>query len=169
MTDESVTPLRGANIWLSGSIPEVIDAPRPERVQSFVAKLTQNIFRDGGSIIHGSHRTIWPILLKQAGEFQKVGGRHDCLTLAVSKQYSDNPRQHGIDMDAWKAHSVVEEVPAEGGELNKPNNLRRLRRFIAERCDAIVVVGGRGWEKNPGAAGIPRELELARERGLPCL
>jgi uncharacterized protein len=29
-------------------------------------------------------------------------------------------------------------------------------------------VGGKWWKENPGGAGIPFELELARERGLPC-
>jgi hypothetical protein len=168
MPDVSVAPLEGARIWLSGSIPDAPGVPDPERIRSFVAQLSEKIFRDGGSIIHGSHPTLWPILLKQAKEFQGAGGRHDCLTLAVSQQYSKNPAQHGIDMAAWRASSAVEEVPAEEGVENGAQNLRRLRIFIAERCDAVVVVGGKGWEKYPGSAGIPHELELARERGLPC-
>jgi hypothetical protein len=39
---------------------------------------------------------------------------------------------------------------------------------IAERCDAIVAVGGKSWHAVKGRAGIPFEVRFAMERGLPC-
>ena len=168
MADSSITPLKGARIWLSGSIPGTADGPDPAGIRSFVEQLAEQVFRDGGSIIHGSHPTIWPSLFKPAAEFQKANGTRDCLTMAVSRQFSSEPQKHGIDMNLWRSLSVVHEEPAETGEKEKPENLKRLRCWIADRCDAVVVVGGRGWEQNPGGAGIPLEFDLARERGLPC-
>ncbi|MBR1191444.1 CBASS cGAMP-activated phospholipase [Bradyrhizobium sp. AUGA SZCCT0160] len=165
MADSSAAPLKGARIWLSGSIPDGAD---PDSIRSFVARLSASIFRDGGSIIHGSHPTIWPILQQQAAEFQQAGGARDCLTMAISRHFSSEPDKYGVDMKAWRSCSLVYEVPAEGGDDKKAQNLERLRNWIAERCDAVVVVGGKGWDKNPGGAGIPAEFELARERGLPC-
>ena len=165
MADSSAAPLKGARIWLSGSIPDGAD---PDGIRSFVAQLSAGIFRNGGSIIHGSHPTIWPTLQQQAAEFQQAGGARDCLTMAISRHFSSEPDKHGIDMKAWRSCSLVYEVPAESGDDKKAQNLERLRNWIAERCDAVVVVGGKGWDKNPGGAGIPAEFELARERGLPC-
>jgi patatin-like phospholipase/acyl hydrolase len=168
MADSSVAPLKGARIWLSGSIPDAAaGGPDPDSIRSFVAQLSEKIFRDGGSIIHGSHPSIWPTLLMQAEEFQKADGTRERLTLAVSRQFSSAPEKNGIDMKQWQSCAVVHEVPAEG-EDKKPQNLQRLRDWIADRCDAVVIVGGKGWEKNPGGAGIPIEFEMARERGLPC-
>jgi uncharacterized protein len=169
MADSSVARLQGARIWLSGSIPDAAaGGPDPDGIRSFVAQLSETIFRDGGSIIHGSHPSIWPVLLEQAEAFQKAGGARDCLTLAVSRQYSSEPEKNGIDLNAWRARSIVQEVPAEPGDRKTSENLERLRHWIAERSDAVVVIGGKGWDKNPGGAGIPFEFELARERGLPC-
>ncbi|MET3973173.1 CBASS cGAMP-activated phospholipase [Bradyrhizobium sp. S3.9.1] len=168
MADASVAPLKGARIWLSGSIPDSQGSPDPKSMRVFIEQLSGRIFRDGGSIIHGSHPTIWPMLLKQAEEYGAAGGSRECLTMAVSRQYSSEPVKNGIDMRQWQACSIVHEVPAETGEDKKVQNLRRLRNWIADRCDAVVIVGGKGWKSNPGAAGIPIELNMARERGLPC-
>lgn len=39
---------------------------------------------------------------------------------------------------------------------------------MASRADAIVVVGGNWWGTSIGKPGVPAELELGIERGLPC-
>jgi uncharacterized protein len=168
MADTSLAPLKGARIWLSGSIPDTPGVPDANSMRLFIEQLSGKIFRDGGSIIHGSHPTIWPMLLTQAEEYKAAGGSRECLTMAVSRQYLSEPVKNGIDMKRWQSCSIVHEVAVETGEDKKAQNLQRLRNWIADRCDAVVIVGGRGWEKNPGAAGIPVEFELARERGLPC-
>jgi uncharacterized protein len=167
MAESSVVPLEGARVWLSGSFPDAADVTVPVSVATFVAQISEKIFLAGGSIVHGSHPTIWPILLDQAAKFQKLGGSKSCLTLAVSQYFSNDPTS-GIAIDEWRSRSIVHEIPAETGENGKSKSLKRLRYWIAERCDAVVVVGGKWWMENPGGAGIPFELELARERGLPC-
>src|SRR5258708_27798287 len=133
MPGSSPAPLRGARIWLPGTVPDAADGLVPSSIRSFVEQLSEKIFRDGGSIIHGSHPTIWPSLLKQATKFQQAGGARDCLTLAVSRQFSSAPEQSGIDMNAWRACSLVHEVPAEPG--NNAQHLKRLRNWLAERFD----------------------------------
>jgi predicted acylesterase/phospholipase RssA len=168
MAVSSIVPLKGARIWLSGSIPDAVDGVDSGSVAAFVAEIGEKIFRAGGSIIHGSHPTIWPILLDQAEKFQKAEGSKDCLTLVVSRHFSSEPEKNNVPLDGWRAHSIVHEVPAEEGKDARAESLKRLRHWIAERCDAVIVVGGKWWKENPGGAGIPVELEQARERGLPC-
>ena len=164
MTDHPVAPLRGARVWLSGSIPDEADQ---DSMKAFIAQMTDKLFRAGGSIIHGSHPTIWPILLERAEAFQAAGGARDCLTLAVSRFYSKSPEQYNIRLDEWRQHSIAQEVPEITGENARSESIKRLRRWTADRCDAVVIVGGKWWQENPGGAGIPFELELARECGLP--
>ena len=42
------------------------------------------------------------------------------------------------------------------------------RRWMADRCDAFVAVGGLWWQQIAGRAGVPIEASLAIDRGLPC-
>jgi len=64
MADSYVALLKGARFWLSGSIQDAADGPDSESIRAFIAKLSERIFHDRGSIIHGSHSTIWSILLQ---------------------------------------------------------------------------------------------------------
>src|SRR6185295_13720083 len=43
-----------------------------------------------------------------------------------------------------------------------------LRKWLVSRCDAQVAVGGKWWKSVGGRSGVPLEIELAIERGLPC-
>lgn len=162
----SIVPLKGARIWLSGSIPDGASANLSESIAGFVSQICQSIFAAGGTIVHGSHPTIWPILLDQAKNFQAAGGARDSLTLVVSRYFSKDAASR-VELDGWRSYSTVHEVPESNPSL-RAKSIARLRHWIAERCDAVIVMGGKWWADNPGISGIPPELELARERGLPC-
>ena len=83
-------PLSGVRIWLSGSYPgtfPVIAADADyERFSSFVRKLAQVVFRDGGSIIHGIHPSIRDVLLKAAAEYRAAKGQKALLTFCVPEE-----------------------------------------------------------------------------------
>lgn len=64
-----------------------------------------------------------------------------------------------------EAGDVLHERPRISDEAR---SLEELRRWMVERCDVVVAVGGRWWLENPIGAGIPIEFELAQSRGLPC-
>jgi patatin-like phospholipase/acyl hydrolase len=158
-----LTPLKGTRIWLSGSQPEGLDEVASARFSAFIARLGELIFRDGGTIIHGSHPTVAATLLSAAEQFQKgARGSRDCLVLAASKFFR---HRYAPQLEDWKRNSIVHEVPT---GIDEAESLERLRLWIVDRCDAIISVGGRWWKVNPAAAGIPQEFALARERGLPC-
>jgi uncharacterized protein len=163
-----ILPLDGVRVWLSGSIPdEATDADRSSMLQ-FISGLSRAVFREGGSIIHGSHPTFWPTLLQEAAAFQKSGGTRDCLTLAVSRHFSKESAKYGIPIGDWLANSTVHETPEVSGEHAQARSLELLREWMADRCDAVVVLGGKWWQENLRGAGVPAEFEMARERGLPC-
>lgn len=39
---------------------------------------------------------------------------------------------------------------------------------MATQCNAFVAIGGLWWAGVPGRAGIPKEFELAKSKGVSC-
>lgn len=160
--------LAGARIWLSGAIPEIEGITEAQRsaILDFVRRFARRVFERGGHIVHGSHPSITPTLLEEARRYQGKGGRKDCLILAVSRHFSKNP--NNAPPDEWRQVAMVYETPEATGERALDESLELLRKWMVSRCDAIVVVGGKWWQSVAGRAGVPLELELAIERGIPC-
>jgi len=163
--------LAGARIWLSGSVPEdegMSDTQRT-RILSFVETFAQLVFERGGYLIHGSHPTFTEPLLYAAHVHEKQGGQKDRLILAVSRHWTKNPEDNRPT--AWRETATVHETPEVLGrdeyETEEKSKVL-LRHWMADRCDAVVVVGGKWWKSVGGRAGVPLELELALQRGLPC-
>jgi uncharacterized protein len=166
----TLTPdsLSGARVWLSGAIPEaegITDAQRAAMLD-FIRRFARRVFERGGHIVHGSHPSFTPTLLEEARRYQAQGGRKDCLTLAVSRYWSKDPNNGPLD--EWREVAIVYETPEASGERARDESLELLRKWMVSRCDAIVVVGGRWWQSVAGRAGVPLELGLAIERGIPC-
>ena len=162
------TPLLGARIWLSGSVPEEQNSTEAQRntILNFVQQFSRLVFQHGGHIVHGSHPSFTPVLLEESKHHQEQGGRKDALVLAVSRYWSKN--HNIVPLDEWRQTAIVYETPEVTGEQSRDESLEQLRKWLVARCDAVVVVGGKWWHTLAGRAGIPFELGLAIERGLPC-
>jgi uncharacterized protein len=106
-------------------------------------------------------------LIERAKTHTSLGGRRDCLTLAISRYLSKDPRE--IPIQSWRESCLVYETPeATKGSSARDDSLLVLRRWLAARCDAFVAIGGNWWHEVAGRAGVPIEAGLAIERGLPC-
>jgi hypothetical protein len=55
--------LAGVRIWLSASVPQVGSPEEAQRIQQFVETFAAGVFREGGTIVHGSHPSIRHSLL----------------------------------------------------------------------------------------------------------
>ncbi|MHB1157659.1 MAG: CBASS cGAMP-activated phospholipase [Phycisphaerales bacterium] len=160
--------LGGVRVWLSGSVPEVGSSSESERadILDFVRDFSRQVFRLGGHIIHGSHPSFTPTLLEQASAYQASGGKKDSLTLAVSRFWSKDASQ--VPVDEWRKKCLVYETPEASGPNARDDSLEILRKWMAARCDVIVVVGGKWWREVADRAGVPIEVGLAMERGIAC-
>jgi len=160
--------LAGTRIWLSGSVPEEKDIQEAERtaIIEFIQKFAYRVFASGGHIVHGSHPSFTPFLLEEARRYQEQGGHKDCLILAVSRYWSKDPGN--VPLDEWRKIAIVNETPEASGERARDRSLEILRRWMLSSSDAIVAVGGKWWKSVGGKAGVPLELELSIERGMPC-
>jgi hypothetical protein len=150
----------GARIWLAGAVPEDATPAQRDSILDFVRCFAEIVFQGGGHILHGAHPSLTPTLLAEADKYKSRGGKRDCLTLAVSKYWSKDPTN--VPVHRWREVCVVHETPEAFGEHAREESLGILRRFIAERCDAFVAVAGL-WRR-----GVPIEVNLATDRGLPC-
>lgn len=161
-------PLAGARIWLSGAIPEEEGTTELHRaaMSDFVRRFARRVFERGGHIVHGSHPSFTPILLEEAQRYQEQGGRKDCLILAVSCYWSK--KINNVPVGEWRKVAIVYETPEVLGERARDESLELLRKWMVSRCDTIVVVGGKWWQSVGGRAGVPLEIGLAIERGIPC-
>ena len=164
----SSASLAGARIWLSGAVPEAEGTTEAQRaaILDFVRRFARRVFERGGHIVHGSHPSFTPVLLEEAQRYQQQGGHKDRLVLAVSRLWSKDATK--VPVDEWRKLALVYETPEASGERARDESLELLRKWMVSRCDAIVVVGGKWWQSVGGRAGVPLELGLAIERGIPC-
>jgi uncharacterized protein len=75
-------PLKGARIWLAGSLSGEADSAALANFQAFVREFGARVFAQDGTIVHGSHPSMVPLLLEAAAAHQKNEGRRDALLLA---------------------------------------------------------------------------------------
>lgn len=154
--------LSGARIHLSGSISPDTSSHAAE----FVEKLTQRIFAEGGSVVHGSHPTLIEPLKTAASQYIAAGGDKGALTLVRAKKFAVTPQQ--IDeIEAQRAFAAVQVAPVDFLE-SESVDLAPMRQWMADRSDAIVCFGGRWWDTNKSNAGVPDELDTMLALGKPA-
>jgi predicted acylesterase/phospholipase RssA len=157
-------PLLGIRIHLSGALPEKASDEEANAIRSFVYKLAQEVFREGGTLIHGSHPSLQHSLETAAKQFVQAGGEKDALTFVRAEKYAITAEQLA-EIEAQREYAVVQIVPSIYGNLDE--SLVSMREWMAERCDVVVAVGGKWYEINKPRAGVPAELEEALLRGKP--
>jgi predicted acylesterase/phospholipase RssA len=170
--------LADARIWLSGSFPEDARPDEQERIRQFVQEFAKAVFSEGGTIVHGSHPDIREPLLTAAEQFKSSSTNSAAkapLGLYVSSFFSESPEKNGIDLDRWRklcGDGVVETPEAtrtdgQSGLDVLPDSLEIMRQAMVVNCNVIVAFGGRWWNVNREAAGVAREIELAKDSRLP--
>jgi predicted acylesterase/phospholipase RssA len=166
--------LAGCRIWLSAAVPDGIDSAAAERIDEFVRLFARQVFERHGTIVHGSHPTITPILLSEAESYQKRQQRKAPLRLVVSRYFSEFPDRFGVHIEAWdkvcaEATITTPAIPKDvSGEARaRSRSLTLMRRELANQSHFIVAVGGKWWMDDSGSAGIPEEIDFARDFMLP--
>jgi predicted acylesterase/phospholipase RssA len=157
-------PLLGVRVHLSGSVPDTATSEQAEGIRLFTQNLATKVFRDGGTIIHGSHPTLLDPLARAAQPFVQAGGERDALTLVRAQRFAVTP-EHFEEIDLQREYSAVQIVPAVAGNMNE--SLIPMREWMADRSDTVVAIGGKWWDVNRARAGVPDELDSTLARGKP--
>ncbi len=161
-------PLAGVRVHLSGAVPDQCPDVQRDGIVSFVQQFAAAVFREGGTLIHGSHPSFQKPLEDAATPVVGVGGPRDALTLVRAKKYARTAEQL-VEIEAQREYAAVQVIP----EIPDPNNPARtlslvpMREWMAERCDVVVAIGGRHYDFGKALAGVPDEVEEALRRGKP--
>ena len=170
--------LAHARIWLSGSFPEDAQPDEKIRIRQFVEEFAKAVFRQGGTIVHGSHPDIVGPLLTAAEQFKSSSTNATAkapLGLYVSGFFAKSEKKYGIDLGRWRdlcgdGVVVTAEARIAAGKSDSdvlPESLEIMRQAMVAKCNVIVAFGGRWWNVNPEAAGVAREIQLAKDSRLP--
>ena len=157
-------PLQSVRIHLSGAIPDDATEAESAAIRDFVQQFSKEVFRQGGTLVHGSHPTLIDALRAAAQPFVQAGGSRDSMTLVRSRLFSETVEASAA-IESQREWSVIEMIPSD--PLDREKSLVSMRQWMAERCDVVVALGGNRYEVNPDAAGVPHELEAMLQRGCP--
>ncbi len=165
--------LEGFNIGLSGAIPgrESWSEPAMDRaILEFVALFSGIAFKYGGRIVHGSHPTFTPVILRQARLHSNKESSRKPVTLIMSDLWAKDLPKEFIDGVADVAEFVVTKRIGEGGPDNvetRNRSLTQMRQTLIESQNVMVAVGGKMHDRDGIIPGIREEMDMALKRGMP--
>src|ERR1051325_6664245 len=122
-------PLRGIRVHLSGSVPEDATEVQAKSIALFVERFAQEVLRDGGTLIHGSHPSFNIPLKAAASQFVSAGGARDALIFVRAQKFATTSEQLR-EIEAQRHYSAVQIVPAVFGDINR--SLVPMREWMAE-------------------------------------
>jgi hypothetical protein len=70
-------PLDGVRVHLSGAVPDEVPDTTRAGIHDFVLRFATLVFREGGTILHGSHPTLLAPLQRAAEAYLRSKGRKD--------------------------------------------------------------------------------------------
>ncbi len=183
---ESSDPLAGLRVGLSGAIPErehwgaVLDLDRI--ILSFVSQLSALVIEYGGTIVHGSHPALTPVIAEEARERRRSQGERlgedrkpslgpGALTLVASRLWGDPP-EPTARCAGWSGASVILTPRIGPGDERdaetRNDSLTAMRLALAQQMDVLIAVGGKLHRDTGFNPGILEELTIARWHRVPC-
>jgi hypothetical protein len=165
--------LEHCEIGLTGAIPDRISWSEPamdRAILEFVALFSSIVFKYGGRIIHGSHPTFTPVILRQARLHANKKRSKKPVTLVMSalweELYSEEDRAGFSDV----ADLVVTKKVGDGNpddKFTKNSSLTEMRRVLIERQNMMVAVGGKMHAQDGLMPGVLEEMDLAGKKEIP--
>jgi hypothetical protein len=138
-------------------------------VLEFVSLFSGIVFKYGGRIVHGSHPTFTPVILRQARQHFS-GGSKKPVTLIMSKLWAKALAKDFKGTVSDVAELVVTEQVGDGGPENiqtRNQSLTAMREVLIGRQNVMVAVGGKLHAKDGIIPGIGEEMEMAAKKGIP--
>jgi len=166
--------LSGYRIGISGAVPdrsEWTDPAEDRGILEFVALLSGLVFKYGGHIVHGSHPTFTPVILRQAELHASPQNNRYPVTLVMSQLWE--PLLSRVDRERYERETTFFMIPkvGEGGIENpetRNKSLTAMRLFLAQQMNTLIAVGGKQHAADRLVPGVAEELGLAQMRGMAC-
>ena len=159
-------------VGLSGAVPDRNDWSEPAMdrgILEFVALFSGLVFKYGGRIVHGSHPTFTPIILRQARQHADDRPRKP-VTLVMSDLWArDLPDDYVTGVSDVAEFVITRKIGAGGPEDSKTRNqsLSAMRRVLINAQNIMVAVGGKLHRGDGNIPGVAEEMKLAEAKGIP--
>ena len=159
-------------IGLTGAVPgrDSWSEPAMDRaILEFVALFSGIVFKYGGRIVHGSHPTFTPVILRQARLHAGKSRKRKPMTLVMSELWAKELSETDVANFTDIADFVVTRKVGEGGVEHvetRNRSLTEMRQVLIKNQNAMVAVGGKMHEKDGIVPGVKEEMDLAAQRGI---
>jgi hypothetical protein len=159
-------------IGLSGAVPDRKDWSEPAMdrgILEFVALFSGIVFKYGGRIVHGSHPTFTPVILRQA-RMQASDRSRKPVTLVMSELWAKDLKDENIKSLTDVSELIITKTIGMGGEADaatRNQSLTAMRRVLVDAQNVMVAVGGKMHAKDGIVAGVGEEMQLAKSKGIP--
>ena len=134
-------------VGLSGAVPDKRDWSEPAMdrgILEFVALFSGLVLKYGGRIVHGSHPTFTPIILRQARQHAANRTRKP-VTLVMSELWAHELKADERQSLSDVAEFVVTRKIGNGGaddSETRNRSLSAMRRVLVDAQNIMVAVGG---------------------------
>ena len=138
-------------------------------ILEFVALFSGIVLKYGGRIIHGSHPTFTPVILRQA-RLQGVGRIRKPVTLVMSELWARDLTSEDVDSMTDIAELVItQKIGNNGPEDAETRNrsLSAMRRVLIDAQNVTVAVGGLMHAGDGIVPGVAEEIALAQRKAIP--
>ena len=159
-------------IGLSGAVTERADWSEDamdRAILEFIALFSGIIFKYGGRIVHGSHPTFTPVILRQA-RLHAGERKQKPVTLIMSELWAkDLPAEFSEGVSDVAEFLVTKQI-GEGGPENvetRNQSLTEMRQVLIDSQNVMVAVGGKMHTEDGIIPGVFEELQLAAARQIP--
>lgn len=159
-------------VGISGSIPKRDDwseTAMDRGILEFVALFSGIVFKYGGRIIHGSHPTFTPVILRQA-RLQAGNRIRKPVTLVMSELWAQDLSSADIDSVTDVAEFVITKKLGDKGPDDvetRNRSLSAMRHVLINAQNVTVAVGGLLHSGDGIVPGVAEEIHLAEQKGIP--
>jgi len=159
-------------VGISGAIPNRADwseSAMDRGILEFVSLFSGIVFKYGGRIVHGSHPTFVPVILRQA-RLQAGNRARKPVTLVMSELWAQDLTSEDIASITDIAEFIVTKRIGDNGagDANTRNrSLSAMRRVLIDAQNMIVAVGGLLHSGDGIVPGVAEEIALAERKGIP--
>jgi hypothetical protein len=164
--------LKQYKVGLSGAVPgrkNWSEAAMDRAVLEFVALFSGMVFKYGGRIVHGSHPTFTPVILRQARLHAEKAGRKPVI-LIMSELWAKNLPAEYPEGIADVAEFLITKQIGDGGPDDvetRNRSLTEMRHLLIESQNVMVAVGGKMHDKDGNIPGVLEEMDLAARKRIP--
>ena len=127
------------------------------------------VFKYGGRIVHGSHPSFTPIILRQA-RLQAPDRLRRPVTLVMSDLWAGQLKSEDIELLTDVAELVITKKVGNGTATDadtRNRSLTAMRKVLIDSQNVMVAVGGKMHSKDEIIPGVEEEMRLAKAKGIP--